>query len=175
MADNRALDLLTAAHLVRGAHLALADAHIRLELDDQTGILDPAATEPLVELVRKQLPDGLAGLAVGTGIADIVLGYLLGKQLGVPVASIAIQDGVLQVGGRLPRSGTVSLVIGVLDERATIGEFVAACAQAGAEAAGVVALVDRLAHPDIRVRALLRWADYVEKPDQCPVCAGARR
>jgi hypothetical protein len=174
LADNRALELLTAAHMVRAAHVALADAHVRLELDDQTGILDPAATEPLVELVRKQLPDGLAGLAVGTGISDIVLGYLLGKQLGVPVASIANQDGVLQIGGRLPRSGAVSLVIGVLDEPATIGEFVAACAQAGAEAAGVVALVDRLTHHDIRVRALLRWADYVEKPDQCPVCAGAR-
>jgi hypothetical protein len=164
------LELLTAAHVVRAVHVALADAHVRLELADQTGILDPASTEPLVELIRKRLPNDLAGVAVGTGIADIVIGYLLGKQLGIPVASIANQDGMLQIGGKLPANGAVSLVIGVLDEPATIGEFVAACSQAGAQAAGVVALVDRLTHPDIRVRALLRWADYVDKPDRCPVC-----
>jgi hypothetical protein len=174
LTDNRALEVLTAARVVQPAHLALADAHHRLQLADQTGILDPAATEPLVELIRSRLPNDLAGLAVGTGIADIVLGYLLGKQLGVPVASIANQDGMLQVGGRLPNAGAVALVIAVLDEPATISEFVAACSQAGAEAAGVVALVDRLNHPDLRVRALLRWADYTDKPDQCPVCAGDR-
>jgi hypothetical protein len=174
LADNEALKVLTAARLVQPVHLALADAHVRLELADQTGILDPAATEPLVELIRARLPGDLAGLAVGTGIADIVLGYLLGKQLGVPVASIANQDGMLQIGGRLPESGAVWLVIGVLDEPATIGEFVAACSQAGADAAGVVALVDRLTHPDIRVKALLRWADFTDKPDECPICAGTR-
>jgi hypothetical protein len=173
LADNHALELLVAARVVRTVHVALADAHIRLELGDQAGILDPAPTETLVELIRPRLPDNLAGLAVGTGIADIVLGYLLGKQLGIPVASIANQDGMLQIGGHLPRSGAVALVIGVLDEPATISEFVAACSRAGAEAAGVVALVDRLSHPDIRVRALVRWADYTDKPEQCPVCAGA--
>jgi hypothetical protein len=171
LADDRALELLTAAHLVRPVHLALADAHIRLELADQAGILDPATTEPLVELIRTLLPDNVAGVAVGTGIADIVIGYLLGKQLGVPTASIANQDGMLEIGGRLPASGPVWLVISVLDEPATIAEFAAACSQAGAEAAGVVALVDRLTHPDIRVRPLLRWADHTDDPDQCPVCA----
>ncbi len=174
MAENRALALLKAAHLVRTVHVVLADAHLRLELADQTGILDPAATEPLVEMIRKRLPEEVAGIAVGTSIADIVLGYLLGKQLGVPVASIANQDGRLVVGGRLPGSGPVCLVISVLDEPETIAEFAAACSQSGAEAAGVVALVDRLSHPDTRVRALLRWSDYTHEPEQCPECARSR-
>jgi hypothetical protein len=173
LVENRALVLLRAARLVRTVHLTLTNAHLRLELGDQTGILDPATTEPLVEMIRKLLPEDVAGIAVGAGLSDVLLGYLLGKQLAVPVASIANQDGMVRVVGRLPDSGAVWLVISVLDEPATIAEFGAASSRSGAQAAGVVALVDRLSHPDPRVRALLHWSDYSHQPDKCPVCTGS--
>lgn len=173
MAEPDPLSLLTAVRLVRSQHTVLPGAHLSLALDDQTGVLDPAAMEPLVSLLSGLLPKDVAGIAVGAGTIDVVLGYLLGKQLEVPVASIVNRDGVIQVDGKLPRSGSVWTVISVLDDPGSVSEFVAACAEAGVEAGGVIALVDRLSSPEQTVRSLLRWADFSYEPDDCPVCAGA--
>ncbi len=166
------LDLLLEAGIVRRAHVARTDGHSTLELGDQTGLLDPAATEPLAARVDGLLPRSVAGLAIGGGPADLLIGYLLGRGRGVPVASVTNVDGKVEVGGRLPSQGEVWLVVTLLDEPATIAEFDAACRRSGAAPGGVVALVDRLSNADSRVRQLARWADHVYEPAACPVCGG---
>ncbi|HZV51498.1 MAG TPA: hypothetical protein VFD49_17235 [Candidatus Dormibacteraeota bacterium] len=166
------LHLLLAAGIVRRTHAVGPDAHTTLELGDQLGLLDPAATEPLVAAVDGLLPEDLAGLATGDGRAEILLAYLLGRARRVPLASIRNADGRIEVGGRLPARGPVWLLVTVLDDPATIAGFEAACRRAGAEPGGVVALVDRLPEPETRVRRLTRWTDHVHPTGACPVCGG---
>ena len=170
MSERQPFDLLAAARIVRPAHLARADRHLGLELADQTGILDPVVTGPLVAALATHLPPRLAGLAVGSGVSDVLLGYLTGLELGLPLASITKVDGKVEVGGRLPASGRVAMIAVVLEEASMIAEFEAACGLAGCEAAGLVALVDRLSHADPRVSPLLRWSDFEFEAACCPVC-----
>lgn len=171
MSDD--LQLLLAAGVVARAHIVRPDGHLTLEPGDQTGVLDPAATEPLVSRVVGMLPAGISGLAIGEGTADVLVGYLSARDRALPLGSIANVDGMIEVRGHLPAEGRVSLVVTRLDEVSTIAEFEAACRRAGAEPAGVVVLVDRLPHPDARVSSLLRWSDYLSAPETCPVCGGS--
>jgi hypothetical protein len=164
--------MLADAHIVERAHLLLPERHQGLRLGDQTGILDRRVTEELVEAARGLLADGVDGLAVGEGVADVLFGYLLAARLDVPLASVAKNDGVVHSRGALPSGGRVWLLATLLDEAATLDEFSAACERAGAEPGGVAALVDRLPVPDPRVRSLLRWADHSWEPDACPLCGG---
>jgi len=76
LTDPDLFHLLATAHIVRPAHLMRPDRHLGLELGDQTGILDPAVTQPLAAAVRKRLPGGVAGIAVANGVVEILLGYL---------------------------------------------------------------------------------------------------
>jgi hypothetical protein len=170
LTDPNPFDLLAAALIVRPAHVMRPDRHLGLELGDQTGILDPALTEPLAAAVRKRLPAGVAGIAVGSGVVEILLGYLVTCELGIPLASITNVDGRIEVGGRFPASGPVALVTTILEQEATLAEFEAACGRASCAPAGAVALVDRLPRPDPRVSALLRWADHEYEPSACPLC-----
>lgn len=171
MSDD--LDLLLAARVVTRAHVVRPDGHLMLEPGDQTGLLDPSATEPLVQRLVGMLPEGITGLAVSEGTADVLLGYLTARQPALLLASIANVDGMIEVRGRLPAQGRVSLLVTLLDEAATIAEFEAACRRTGAEPAEAIALVDRLPHPDARVRSLVRWSEHMSTPEACPVCGGS--
>lgn len=171
MTDPTPLDLLVAALIVRPAHLMRPDRHLGLELGDQTGILDPALTEPLAVAVRQRLPAGVAGIAVGGGVLEILLGYLLARELGLPLASITNVDGRIEVGGRFPAGGAVALITTILEQEATLAEFEAACGRGSCAPAGAVVLVDRLPKRDHRVSALLRWGDHEYEPSACPRCA----
>lgn len=170
MTDASPLDLLFGAVIVRSAHVIRPDRHLGLELGDQSGILDPELTEPLAAAVRKRLPGGVAGIAVGNGVVEILLGYLVARERGIPLASITNVEGRIEVGGRFPASGLVFLVTTILEQESTLAEFEAACARANCVPAGAVALVDRLAGPDSRVSALLRWVDHEYVPSACPRC-----
>jgi hypothetical protein len=164
------LELLLATRLLARAHVVRPDGHLTLEPGDQTGLLDPASTEPLVARLVGLLPDGIEGLAIGEGTADVLLGYLTARRPQLPLASIANVDGMIEVRGRLPDRGRVLLLITLLDEPTTIAEFEAACRRAGAEPAGVIALVDRLPQSDARVRSLVRWSEHISAPEACPIC-----
>lgn len=170
MAD---IDLLLATRILGRAHVVRPEGHLGLEPGDQTGLLDPAATEPLVARVVDVLPEAFSGLAIGEGTADVLIGYLAARHRGRPLASVTNMDGMVEVRGELPGSGDIWLLVTFLDEAATIAEFEAACRRAGATPAGVVALVDRLPEPDGRVRSLVRWSEHLSDPGSCPACAGA--
>lgn len=165
------IDLLLATRILGRAHVVRPEGHLGLEPGDQTGLLDPVATQPLVARVIGMLPGGIRGLAIGEGLADVLIGYLVARERGFPLASVTNVDGMVEVRGHLPEAGDVWLLVTLLDEAATVAEFEAACRRTGATAAGVVALVDRLPHPDPRVRSLARWSEHLSDPDTCPVCA----
>jgi hypothetical protein len=166
------IELLTRAHIVEPAHVVLPDRHIGLRLGDQTGLLDRTVTEALVDELAALLTPEVAGLAVGNGVADVLIGYLVAGARGISLVSVSNDDGVVTATGAFPDSGEVWLFAAIVGEAALLDEFEAACRRAGAAPGMTIAVVDRIPVPDPRVQALVRWSDHSWEPTECPVCRG---
>src|SRR6266545_1926800 len=80
-------------------------------LPKYNGLLDPRGAESLGSALAERLARGVASVVVvWEDLEDLVLAYLVGRQLGVPVLRTFNADGLVGHNGPLPRGSRALLV-----------------------------------------------------------------
>lgn len=118
-----------------------------LVLGESWGPAQPDTVDELARLARARLPEDLGGLAITEGALDAQVGYVLARELALPLCLFYDAEGVGHVRGPLPAAGPLALVTPVLTSSWAVPEFHGLCEKAGIEAGPVVALVDWLTVP----------------------------
>src|SRR5438876_10409934 len=95
---------------VHHGHFAEADRHADLRISKYSGLLDPSGAEALAGALAQRLASNGATLVlVWEDVEDVVLGHVVGRQLGVPVLRTFNADGLVGHAGPRP-----SCAVGVL-------------------------------------------------------------
>ncbi len=106
------------------------------------GVLDPASTDKLGALLaEKARPTGANIVVVGEGANDLVLGFVVARELGLPLVRVLNLDGLVGAAGTLPERPKAVFVA----DRVHKKEFVTAVRnlldREGGELAAVVSIV----------------------------------
>jgi adenine/guanine phosphoribosyltransferase-like PRPP-binding protein len=121
----------------------VSDGETRFELTKYNGLLDPRGAETLAGALAEQLDQQSATLVVvWEEIEDIVLGYVVARQLGVPVLRTFNADGLVGQSGPLERNARAVLVTDCARDANGSRAVGALLERAGGTLLGVAALVD---------------------------------
>lgn len=132
------------------------DASGELTLGDQDGLLAPAEVDRLGHLAAELIPPAVAGIVIGEARLDALLGYAVGRSLGLPILLLRDHEGIAELRGEVPEAGALYLLTGVLESPRMVDEFEGLCRRVGVPGAGALALVSTLFPPDPRVRAVVQ-------------------
>jgi adenine/guanine phosphoribosyltransferase-like PRPP-binding protein len=119
------------------------DGQVALGMTKYNGLLDPGAAERLVGALAERLKDrGATLVVVWEDIEDLVLGFVAGRQLDVPVLWTFNADGLVGHAGPLSRGARAILVTDCVRDQVASRAVRALLASSGSLLLGVAALVD---------------------------------
>lgn len=162
--------------IVHGHFLRRPDSHATLLVRRYLGAHDPGATERLCgELLRRFQEESFDVVVVRASLEDILLGYVCGRSLGVPLYWVSNEEGVVRLLPPEPMSpGARALVVGdVFSSGATVKEMMAVLESQGAVLKAIGALVGEELEtwfPQLHTEVLLSLQEYTHPPEGCPLC-----
>jgi adenine/guanine phosphoribosyltransferase-like PRPP-binding protein len=131
------------------------DGDREIQLSKYHTLHDPPSAERLASALATQLADSGATLVVvWEDIEDIVLGFVVGRQLGVPVLRTYNADGLVGHAEPLPPVARAVLVTDCVRDVVAVRAIQALLERASGTLLGVAALVDS-GHADVPVLASL--------------------
>ena len=108
------------------------------------GLLDPAGAEHLgVLLAEKARTVRPNVILVGEDVRNLVLAFVVARELGVPLVRILDEDGLVGVDGTLPARARAAVVADVFIKGELVDATQALLAQAGGELVAALSLVTR--------------------------------
>jgi orotate phosphoribosyltransferase len=175
--DESILDVFRrAGALLEGHFLLTSGLHSPKYLQCAQVMKDPVVAERLC----RQLAEAFAGkrveCVIGPAIGGILVAYELARALGVPAIFTERQDGTMMFrrGFGVDPGQRVLLVEDVVTTGGSLREVEDLVRAAGAEVAGVAALVDRTSGRDAGFTAPLVSLVKVDVPtyaaEECPLC-----
>jgi len=171
--QDQVLGLLSERGAVRTGHFLLSSGkHSDVYVEKARVFEDPALTARLAEDVAGWYED--VELVVSPAVGALPFGFAVAAAAGARFIYAEREEGSMSLRrGFSIRSGERTLVVeDVVTTGGSAGEVYALTAEAGADAVGVAALVDRsagdLAFP---LRALARVSAESWDPSECPRCA----
>ena len=119
------------------------EGRVELRITKYNGLLDPTGAEALVGLLAERVAERGADLVVvWEDVEDLVLGFVLGRRLGVPVLRTFNADGLVGHAGPLPRGARAILVTDSVRDQVALRAARALLERSGGALLGVATLVD---------------------------------
>ena len=126
-----------------------------VQLSKYHGLSDPPGAEQLAVSLADQLADsGVTLVVVWEDVEDIVLGFVVGRQLGVPVLRTFNADGLVGHAGPLPTGARAVLVTDCVRDPVAVRAIRALIERSAGSLLGAAALVD-LGLPEVPLVASL--------------------
>jgi orotate phosphoribosyltransferase len=167
---------------VLAEHGALLEGHFRLSSGRHSDrfvqkfriLEDPKLVEPLAKDLAERVRSFAPTVVVSAAVGGIVLGYELGRQLGVKAIFVEKEDGTPKLRRNFVLSSTDRAVVAedVITTGGSVREVIQVVRAAGAEVVAVAALVRR--EPvEFAVPAVVLLELPIASYDQadCPMCA----
>jgi adenine/guanine phosphoribosyltransferase-like PRPP-binding protein len=156
---------------VQRGHFAEVEGHAELRLGKYNGLRDPSGAERLAAALAERLADSGATLVVvWEDVEDIVLGYVVGRRLGVPVLRTFNADGLVGQAGPLPRGASAVLVTDNLRDPLAPRAVRALLERANGSLLGVAALVDSGLGDEPLLASLASLRKHIVAVADCPSC-----
>ena len=119
------------------------EGRVELRITKYNGLLDPSGAERLVGTLAERLADrGATLVVVWEDVEDLVLGFVVGRRLGVPVLRTFNADGLVEHAGPLSRGARAILVSDCVRDQVARRAVRALLEASGSALLGVAALVD---------------------------------
>jgi adenine/guanine phosphoribosyltransferase-like PRPP-binding protein len=117
---------------------------VELRVSKYNGLLDPSGAEALAGALAERVAGSGANLVVvWEDVEDLVLGFVVGRRLGVPVLRTFNADGLVGHAGSLEPGARAILVTDCVRDQVATRAVRALLEQSGGTLLGVAALVDR--------------------------------
>lgn len=171
--EDGVLDQLQAAGLLRAGHFALDErTHADLRLGDALSLADSATLDRLGSALAARYRGDSIQVVVSPGAyRDLLLGFIVARELGVPLVTVSDEDGWVRPSAPLPQHAR-ALAVAMLFENDTLPrEITALVRQARGEMAGLATLLyavqvsDGARHEYLASLAGHRWPALA-----CPAC-----
>ena len=141
---------------------ATAESPTDLRLAKYNGLLDPPGAEALGSALAEQLGDREVGLVVvWEDVEDVVLGFVVGQRLRVPVLRTFNADGLVGHAGQVPRGARAVLVTDCPRSPVAARAVRALLESAGGELLGLAALVESGAEEEPPLASLVALRDQL--------------
>lgn len=119
------------------------EGRVEPRISKYNGLLDPSGAEVLVGALAERVAErGATLVVVWEDVEDLVLGYVVGRRLGVPVLRTFNADGLVGHAGPLPPGAKAILVTDCVRDQVASRAVGALLERAGGELLGLAALVD---------------------------------
>jgi len=165
-----------AGALLEGHFLLSSGLHSPRYLQCALVLQDPNRAERLCRRLAERLQSRAVDVVVGPALGAVVVAYELARALGARGIFAERQDGrmTLRRGFAIEPGEKVLLVEDVMTTGGSLREVLEVVRHAGAEVAGVAALVDRTSGRDPALGTPLVSAVRLDvpayPPDECPLC-----
>lgn len=119
------------------------EGRVEQRISKYNGLLDPSGAERLAGALAESLAEqGASLVVVWEDVEDLVLGFVVGRRLGVPVLRTFNADGLVGHAGPLPRGARGILVTDCVRDQVAPRAVRALLESSGGALLGVAALVD---------------------------------
>ena len=127
----------------RQVRLDEREGRVEQRISKYNGLLDPSGAERLAGALAQRLGEqGASLVVVWEDVEDLVLGFVVGRWLGVPVLRTFNADGLVGHAGPLPRGARGILVTDCVRDQVAPRAVRALLESSGGALLGVAALVD---------------------------------
>ncbi len=162
--------------LLEGHFLLSSGLHSPKYLQCALVLQDPSRAERLCGQLARAFAGEMIDCVVGPALGGIVVAHELAQALGTKAVFAEWEDGrmTLRRGFQIEPGQRVLLAEDVITTGGSLREVLAMVKAAGAEVAGVAALVDRTGARDPELgaplTALVRLDVPIYTPEECPLC-----
>ena len=119
------------------------EGRVEQRISKYNGLLDPSGAERLAGALAEKLGEcGATLVVVWEDVEDLVLGFVVGRRLGVPVLRTFNADGLVGHAGPLPRGGRGILVTDCVRDQVAPRAVRALLESSGGTLLGVASLLD---------------------------------
>jgi len=119
------------------------EGRVELRITKYSGLRDPSGAERLAGALAERLADrGATLVVVWEDVEDLVLGFVVGRRLNVPVLRTFNADGLVGHDGPLPRGASAILVTDCVRDQVATRAVRALLERSDSALLGVAALVD---------------------------------
>ena len=156
---------------VQRGHFAEVDGHADLRLAKYNGLLDPSGAEALACALAEQVGErGATLVVVWEDVEDVVLGYVVGRHLGVPVLRTFNADGLVGHAGPIPPGAKAILVTDIVRDPLAPRAVGALLERSGGSLLGAAALVEGGIEDGPLLASLASLRSHLATPAACPSC-----
>ena len=175
MTSEEGRDILERQGAIRSGHFELTSGrHSDLYVEKARVLQWPEATVTIAREIVSWYPGGI-DVVLAPAVGAIPLGFAVALAAGARSVYAERQDGTMRLrrGFALEERERTLVVEDVVTTGGSAGEVFHLVEEAGAQALGVAALVDRSAAPlPFPLRAVVRVEASTWEPARCPMCAG---